>query len=220
MPDPRVLDCENFEEFVQEALDERLNLSLSPDLQGHADGCPRCQETLARYQRLQGILTVAFSVPAGCEIRRPPADQPLPTRAVAASETDPLLANRRRRSYVPLRTSLPWLAAASVAILLTWTWQTGLRNSNDLSHPALVVQSPDNLHPEFAIHPVGNSRSIERCLEITAELPGIRPLQSTFTLAVGWCQDYFGPVKPKAELPSPSGPGVGRAPQGIFPASV
>lgn len=176
------LDCRSFELQVQELLDQRKDPTCDAAVQIHASQCAECSELLEQFTQLESTLQLALKakIPATRDSRATPR----PLHPVSQRQ----------------REQLSWVAQAASVLLICGTvigWmasrptqQTSLlpvavsnESSRNLREPALASVS--------GIRPAVHYRSLEQCYELTSELPGVRPLQSSIQVAIAWWWDYL-----------------------------
>ena len=176
------LDCESFELHVQELLDLRKSPESDPAVQAHSNSCSECRELLHQFTQLESSLQLVLKAKASATTRK---------REVVR-HLHPV--SRRQREQISL-------TAQAAAVLLLCGALVGLLvsrqpQSNALLPVAVSESAPRNTPGQFlagaeGIRPVVHYRSLEQCYELTSELPGVRPLQSSIQVALAWWWDYL-----------------------------
>jgi len=191
------MQCREFEDRLNELLDESRDPTADLRLRGHADDCERCRLLLARQQLLLAGLRQAV-------VPRLPAD--FSRRVVTVAAIPEPLARPRSSSRMLLAIGVLFTSAAAalLAISLAWyarsgspiavektsnTSPTTLADANVRPRPrqrnstrgSLVISEADVIY-----HLRGGfdelSETVERYGEVERLAPGIRPLRLSFAL--------------------------------------
>lgn len=176
------LDCYSFELQVQELLDLRKDPTSDAAVQAHSSKCAECSELLTQFTQLESTLHLALRAKASASGE---------TRAPAR----PLhpVSQRRREQF-------GWAAQAASVLLICGTLLGWVASRPTQSISLLPVAVNNNslgsLRESAAASPSGirpavHYRSLEQCYELTSELPGVRPLQSSIQVALAWWWDYL-----------------------------
>ncbi|MEQ1904294.1 MAG: hypothetical protein ABL888_08930 [Pirellulaceae bacterium] len=160
--------CEDFENWIHEALDARQDPRFDQRIARHSRECPACAETLSDYVKVENLVAVAFSHPS----------------AVAERQR----IEKRRRTESIWRLAIGALAASILVLVV-------VERGNS---PASVVgNSPDaitrsNSMPLATDSPSRQAAtvSLATCYELTSELPGIRPIRSSVDATLNLIQQY------------------------------
>ena len=213
MPNPSNINCDSFELRIQDVMDARLDPSRQPELTGHADQCCGCRPILDRYSQLHTILNCAFTSDGS-----PGFASRSPISAVTKDNSHEMVGNlianagsdsldspgrKRRRQVSSLDVSTAAMVLLAVGLTVVMLQSGGgipiARSKTSSFVVATSSGSEYQLQNESVnglasspIRQVSSFRSIETCYEITAELPGIRPLQSSLSVAIDWLQKSIG----------------------------
>jgi hypothetical protein len=194
-------------------MDARLDPTHQLELTRHAGQCGGCRSILARYARLHAILGCAFSVDSTPELDFDKsigfavksndfdlANVVSNTKTRPTPNIVPSWSNWSNLTYSTALIAAMLLLAVGIVLFLDQSNDRipiarSISGDLDLSRPSIALpyihgNSADELVGN-AIRPVSSFRSIETCYEITAELPGIRPLQSSLSVAIDWLQKSF-----------------------------
>jgi|688.fasta_scaffold232235_2 hypothetical protein len=182
LPQGFELDCTSFESHVQELLDLRKSPEIDLAVQMHASNCAECSDLLHQFTQLESALQLALKskTPAATEKRE------------VARPLHPV--SRRQREQ------LSWTVQAAVVLLLCGAlvgWVASRQPQSNSLIPVAVSELPARSTPEqllataSGIRPAVHYRSLEQCYELTSELPGVRPLQSSIQVALAWWLDYL-----------------------------
>jgi hypothetical protein len=182
------LDCASFESHVQELLDLRESPESDPGVQAHASRCAECLDLLRQFTQLESALQLTLK-----------SKVTLKSKASSAAEkrevARPLHPVSRRQ-----REQFSWAAQAAVVLLLCGAlvgWLASRPPQSNTLLPVAVRDLPVRSNPEqllasaSGIRPAVHYRSLEQCYELTSELPGVRPLQSSIQVAFAWWWDYL-----------------------------
>jgi hypothetical protein len=176
------LDCTSFESHVQELLDLRKSPENDLAVQTHASVCQECSELLHQFTQLESALQLALK----------------PKAPVVAEKREVVLpvhpfSQRHREQF-------SWAAQAAVVLLLCGAligWAASRQPKSNALIPVAVSELRGQNSPEqllasgSGIRPAVHYRSLEQCYELTSELPGVRPLQSSIQVALAWWWDYL-----------------------------
>jgi hypothetical protein len=176
------LDCETFEFHVQELLDLKRNPQDEPSVQQHASTCPECHELLRQFSQLELTLQLA--------LRKNSSDSKRGSEHLRPFH--PVSQIRRRQAGMLLQAVAVLLLTGSVGGWLASRQserapRMPLATSNE-SSPASRAQRIAGIN---GIQPAVHYRSLEQCYELTSELPGVRPLQSSIQVAIAWWWNYL-----------------------------
>lgn len=176
------LDCTTFESHVQELLDLRNSPESDLAVQAHASSCAECLELLHQFTQLESALPLALK-------------SKTPVAAKKREVAHPMHPVSRRQ-----REQISWAAQAAVVLLLCGSlvgWVASRQPQSNALIPVAVSELPARSSPEqllataSGIRPAVHYRSLEQCYELTSELPGVRPLQSSIQVALAWWWDYL-----------------------------
>ncbi len=212
------LDCEGFEEHLQNLLDARLDPELDPEVTEHLAMCHDCPRVLHEYLLLETALRSLPGNSKMASLNRPNAEasghearagsvSSAPGNAAFTSRQRPPL-KRHPVSIARHQRKLLWIQAALVLILLGSLgfafirWQHA--EATLLPVPSRFAAASSSLPSGVPTHMAGinrvvHYRSLEQCYSLTTELPGVKPLQTSIVVALDWWQDYLG-IRP-SQLP-------------------
>ena len=175
-------DCAAFEVRVQELLDLRESPETDRGIQEHSGRCADCRELLQQFTRLESTLQLALRNKAPHPEQKQKNIRPL----------HPISQRRRDRAG--------WAMQAIAVLLLCGAVGNWLASFQPQQSTLLPVASSasasgtrqQRLAADFSgIRPVMHYRSLEQCYELTSELPGVRPLQSSIQVAISWWWNYL-----------------------------
>ena len=194
-------------------MDARLDPAQQLQLTGHAEQCCGCRPILDRYTRLHDILNCAFTSdgspgfafggPNSEDAKDGGHDLVNNSIPIAGSDSLDSLGRKRNRQKSSFNVSTAAMVLLAVGLMVVMLQSGGGIPMARSKTSSFVVASSSGaeyqLHSETVdgmatspIRHVSSFRSIETCYEITAELPGIRPLQSSLSVAIDWLQKSFG----------------------------
>lgn len=176
------LDCAEFESQVQELLDLRRDPESDPAVRMHASQCDECWELLRQFTQLESTLQIALKAKAPSTRGKREIVRPLHP-----------VSQRSREQY-------NWAAQVASILLVCVTligWVATRPPQRASWIPVAVSNDPSRMGRDSlvagpsGIRPAVHYRSLEQCYELTSELPGVRPLQSSIQVAIAWWWDYL-----------------------------
>lgn len=182
LPQGFALDCMSFESHVQELLDLRKSPEIDLAVRAHASNCAECSDLLHQFTQLESALQLALKSKTATSTEKQEVARPLHP-----------VSRRQREQF-------NWAAQAAVVLLLCGAlvgWFASRQPQSNALIPLAVSELPVRSTPEqllataSGIRPAVHYRSLEQCYELTSELPGVRPLQSSIQVALAWWWDYL-----------------------------
>ena len=197
------VSCENFESEVHLQFDARMPLRKHPGLTVHASHCDPCSLIFEEYQALESCLQ---DFPA---LHNTPDTSDKHHRDKFGFKTNSRRILRRRKWIVGLSFAATLLLGLSLAF--TSHLQAPVPTASNLlgkKSDTVAVQTPNfgqqgNSRSEFDVNEgvadaEFNWQQLSESLlpfstyyQLSAELPGIRPLQSSLGLTIDWFQKLF-----------------------------
>lgn len=206
------VNCLEFEERVQDLLDRRLDPAGDPAIERHALACAECAGLLADFVFLESVLRNSdeplhlTGQPGGTLASSNRTSDQTPTarsrmttlvtpdRTLRKSALLPHPVSRDQRSrnarYLQATLILVALGMIGVGMQQRWNRQATLLPVAGSGLEQNELQLAFGMQAGF--RPVAAYRSLEQCYELTAELPGVKPLQTSILVALDWWQHYFG----------------------------
>jgi len=201
------MQCREFEQRLNDVLDERGDPTADSRLLAHAHGCGPCRQVLAGQRLLLAGLRQSAAPPLAAGFAR----RTVATATAGSLQTRPRPVSRSLLAVVTLLTSA---AAALLALSLVWYARSrepviagspanppsAIRNGSKaqpriptrqpsgtlaFSQADLILEAPhfaDHLRDGFDEFAVAFPETVERYGEVERFAPGIRPLRLSFAL--------------------------------------
>lgn len=186
-------------------LDLRQSPAGDQAIARHANECPPCARLLTDFLDLEAALRTATldSKRRLGEAGWAPAVRTRPRLGHVASQGPASAAFPKHPASRERRTLL--IRYAQAAVLLLAVGFLGFNVLRQRAQRIAMLPVPDRTEASSlfasaddwgmakpgAFRPVSSYRSLEQCYELTSELPGVKPLQTSILVALDWWQQYF-----------------------------
>ncbi|MDB4778221.1 hypothetical protein OAG68_02070 [bacterium] len=198
----QTIECDAFEDRIQDLMDRRIPLSSDEILQSHARSCVECQQSLTSFASLEFALVATFEsedfAAESTTTAQPLTQIPHWTLISAATALAALL----------LVLIIPILNNQSKGpVLADNSSHSPERSSDQLIAAAPLQPLPIDLTkaPEFNLVSYNTfSPTLRNAYQYASELPGIRPIECSFTVTIEALQkSWRTPPQQKREKDNP-----------------
>ena len=201
--DKQTIDCESFEDRIQDLMDRRIALDSDRLLCEHSDKCADCHSVLTSFQSLEAVLSQAF-------VRDCLTDADVSTPRDFHSSLS-------QWTVVGAIASLAALVLVVIAPMFNTPSNVITVADNNNSVTPLVEDAQEDIvlpiqkapanHPNDMITMVSYDTippSLRNAYQYAAELPGIRPIECSVTVTIEALQKSWNtPSEPKEDKESP-----------------
>jgi hypothetical protein len=183
------MHCREFEERLNDLLDERERPADDRQLAAHAAQCGPCRQALAGHDALLSGLARAATPPLGRDFAR---------RVIAATSAGPApgRVHSAQRGWLAIGAALASAAAMLIGLSLAWRARdsdpaaiagptTASRGRPSLTGADLLIQAPrfpNHVRTSFDELAIALPGAVDRLDEVEQIAPGIRPLRVSLFL--------------------------------------